>query len=206
MVSNTPPRCNVILYHCRFAAVLTLREPSTTSSSTATGASSSSLSHHHGSGAGTFSLVESNAFRRLTHLALATRQATDAGMRRYLAARLSSTAALLSVTRSDLEEAHASLASASAEVASLQATLASERSEAAASAAASTASHASELASLRSSYEERVTELRRQMEAQTAAREQVEVRRVSGKKATEYCHGTPGVWGRLIYIHSARLT
>lgn len=150
----------------RFVAVLTVRDG--TASSAAAGGGNPSFSS-------TFSLVEINSFRRLTHLSLPMRQAGDAGLRRYLAARLTATAAVLTSTRCQLASLQSDHAAAQAQVSSLQAALAATQSEAASSAAAASAACAAQVSSLRAGYDQRLGELRQLLEEARRGRAQAEV-------------------------------
>lgn len=149
--------------HCSFLAVLSLPD----GGSTGTGGSPPT-------GNSSFSLVELNSFRRLTHLSLATRQANDAGLRRYLAARLAATATCLASTQAGLSDARDALAAARAEVDATQRALAATRGDAASAAASSSAAHAAELSALRVSLSQRIDELQASLERAAHARSHAE--------------------------------
>ena len=126
---------------------------------------------------GSLSLVETNSFRRLPHLTLATRQATDAGLRRYLAARLASTSSALVRAVSEATEAKAQAAATRAEATRLRAEAEGAVSAAAASAAAAAATAAAQLTAAHAAGDFRVRDLSARLEASERARAELEVRR-----------------------------
>jgi spindle assembly abnormal protein 6 len=98
------------------------------------------------------SVVETNAFKHLAHLSLALRASNDAGLKRYLAARLQHTQATLrrsmeagSAATGALERSRAAHESAAAELSAL-------RSEASSRDAGLRAAHAAELSALREAH------------------------------------------------------
>lgn len=107
-----------------------------------------------------FSVVETNAFKQLTHLSFATRAGTDASVKRYLASRMAHVQAQLRQSGERAAAAERDLADARRGAATAAAAAADSAAAAAARDAAARATAAAEAADARRASDAAAAELR----------------------------------------------